>query len=707
MKSKVQFLHHIGFGYRKADAQTREQFTISPILIPSLKKAFLDIGVDKFFVLSTCNRSEIYYVHHNASDIHQVIQRVFSINNEVYNPYVQLRQGEKVVRHLFHVAAGLDSQITGDYDIVNQIKEAFTLSKSQSTLDAFLERLINNALYTSKIVKRNTSLSDGRTSVSYAASHFVTQLGMKESDHLLLLGTGNMGTAFSRHFKTTNPNFPLILLNRTYERAEKLAKEFSHVAIGSIENLESLIPISKYIVVATSALQSYTLPEKVFHSNHEHHIIDLTVPSNVDPKVSRRSNIHYYDIDTISLSIKENIERRIQDIPKAEEIVNQSVGAFLRWDQRQQFSPYLKLTKDHLLKLQEQELCPYLDINRNQDRINEIIKTLAKQTQTGSVHACDYINAFQNILENPNQENSLIKIGTRDSILAIYQSQQVEKSLKKLGVNCVIEATKSAGDLNLEKPIYELGIEGVFTKSLDKALINHKVDVAVHSLKDVPTKLAKGITIGAVLPRAAHEDIAICKAGIEWTELNKLDITVATGSIRRRAMWSHRYPHHQFANVRGNIQTRLKKFYEGDCDVFIMAKAAYDRLQLSLENTHILDFLPAPSQGIIAVCTRVQDTKSMELCEGINHQPTLLAASIERKFLFQLQGGCTSPIGAYAKIEADKINFKAEVLSSDGSKCARINKSISLVDFHLDIVKDWATEIKGLGAAKILEMLSS
>ncbi|MEJ0029079.1 MAG: hydroxymethylbilane synthase [Bacteroidota bacterium] len=187
-----------------------------------------------------------------------------------------------------------------------------------------------------------------------------------------------------------------------------------------------------------------------------------------------------------------------------------------------------------------------------------------------------------------------LRLATRSSKLALWQANEVASRLKEKGIACEIVPVRSAGDIDLVNPIYEMGVQGVFTRELDIALLNHDADIAVHSLKDVPVVTAKGTTIAAVLPRADAHDVLIHKGKTPGEE----KFIVATSSIRRRSQWLAKFPHHETVNIRGNVETRIQKLNESDFDGLIMAKAAIDRLEMKLPNMLVLDWmLPAPAQG--------------------------------------------------------------------------------------------------------------
>lgn len=284
-----------------------------------------------------------------------------------------------------------------------------------------------------------------------------------------------------------------------------------------------------------------------------------------------------------------------------------------------------------------------------------------------------------------------LKIGTRESQLAIWQATKVQTLLKENGVESELIFIKSEGDKDLVTPLYELGVQGIFTKNLDAALLNNKIDLAVHSMKDVPTQLATGISQAAVLKRASYKDILVFKGSRKELE-DELDLssaiqhsqfTIATSSIRRKAQWLNRYPNHKIENLRGNVNTRLRKIDENNWNGAIFAAAGLERIELRPENSINLDWmLPAPAQGAITISCRSSDDFSFKACQLLNDRSTEICTKIERDFLRTLLGGCSTPISALAIIENDAIIFKGNICSADGKQKTTIKKNISIKNYN-------------------------
>lgn len=297
----------------------------------------------------------------------------------------------------------------------------------------------------------------------------------------------------------------------------------------------------------------------------------------------------------------------------------------------------------------------------------------------------------------------ILKIGTRESELAVWQATQVQNLLKKKGFSSELVFIKSEGDIDTVTPLYELGVQGIFTKTLDAALLNNKIDIAVHSMKDVPTQLAKGIQQAAVLERGSYKDILVYKESKDFLINEKSIAIIATSSIRRKAQWLHRYPKHSIENLRGNVNTRLKKVYINNWHGAIFAAAGLERINLRPENSLDLDWmLPAPAQGAIMMVCREDDQISFGACEVFNDSDTALCTKLERDFLRKLLGGCSTPISALAEVIKDKIIFKGNLCSPDGKQKIEIEKNV-LIKNSGQLGTDSANEIlKNPDAQKII-----
>lgn len=294
-----------------------------------------------------------------------------------------------------------------------------------------------------------------------------------------------------------------------------------------------------------------------------------------------------------------------------------------------------------------------------------------------------------------------IKIGTRQSPLALWQANKVASLLEAKGCATEIVPVTSEGDDNLKQPIYSLGLTGVFTRSLDIALLNDKVDIAVHSLKDVPTVLPEGLELIAYPERANSNDILVYKSEEIF---NKEHRTIATGSLRRKAFWNHKYPQDTVVDLRGNVQLRLQKLIDNDWDGAVFAFAGLDRSEILEElkekNLHykIIDWMvAAPSQGILGIVAK----QGFEM-PSLNDEECELFATVERQFLNVLEGGCTAPIGALVeKKDENTYSFKGAVLSIDGQEMLTIENEFQKGEY-VNKGREFAEELIAKGAAEMI-----
>lgn len=321
--------------------------------------------------------------------------------------------------------------------------------------------------------------------------------------------------------------------------------------------------------------------------------------------------------------------------------------------------------------------------------------------------------------------DSTIRIGTRESELAVWQATLVKDMLAENGHASTLVYIKSEGDIDLKTPLYEMGVQGIFTRSLDIALLNNKIDIAVHSMKDVPTQLPEGIVQAAALERGNYRDLfvvndsmAIGNRQSAFAQEQFIDslkskesvfpipasrLMVATSSIRRKAQWLNRYPNTTMENLRGNVNTRLRKLAESNWDGAIFAAAGLERINLRPANAVELDWmLPAPAQGAIMVACRKDDENVYNASAKLNHRETEICTRIERDFLRELLGGCSTPISALAEAHKNEIHFRGNILSVDGKQKIEIERTV-----HADAIngfgKKMATELLNNGGQEIAD----
>jgi len=275
----------------------------------------------------------------------------------------------------------------------------------------------------------------------------------------------------------------------------------------------------------------------------------------------------------------------------------------------------------------------------------------------------------------------IIKIGTRGSKLALWQANHIKFLIEsKTNHLCSIHVISTKGDIDLETPLPEVGDKGFFTAEIEDELIKQNIDLAVHSTKDLPTKLNSNFIIGAIPKRGSYRDSIICNSPINCNTLLE-NSTIATGSIRRKLQLKSLFKNVNFVDIRGNIGTRISKLVKNNWDGVIMAEAAINRLNLDINYYSFSsnDIIPAAGQGAIAVQITKKHRQNIDrILKAINHKPTYLAVEIEREIVDALEGGCKTPIGCLATIRKNQINVIAYLSNMNGTKSIRISDSYSL-----------------------------
>lgn len=300
-----------------------------------------------------------------------------------------------------------------------------------------------------------------------------------------------------------------------------------------------------------------------------------------------------------------------------------------------------------------------------------------------------------------------IRIGTRASKLALWQAEFVAAELKKFYPTLEIELVKvhTTGDKILDAPLAKIGGKGLFTKELELQLALGEIDLAVHSLKDVPTELPLGFQIAAITKRAQPFDAFVSNKFTTFEELPKNSI-VGTSSLRRAAQILSLRPDLQIKNLRGNVETRLKKLDAGEFDAIILAAAGLERLSYSSRIRELMtQIIPAAGQGALAIETRADDKEIFSLVQKLNDDKTCAAVKIEREFLREVGGSCQIPVGIFAQIDGDKIDVHAMISSIDGKKIVRDLEVAPLEDIY-GLGKKIAARLLSNGGREILNSIN-
>ncbi len=321
-----------GVNFRKTSLEIRNKFAVTP---EQARQIYNTEGAHKpgsFFILSTCNRTEIYSTGIAAKTIVDLLSRHSGLSETEICGYAFFKSGHDAVQHLLRVASGLDSQILGDYEIVGQLKKAFALARACNTANGYLEKLVNVALQASKEVKNKTGISDGTTSVSYAVIQLLKQNAGNGIINICLAGLGKIGMLTLKNLRYYLPASKIILLNRNELKAE-LASLNQHVQHAPFKQLKEVIKTSDILIVATGAEQAIVCKKDIEHSSVKI-VFDLAVPSNVHADVRTIPGLQLYNIDQLSQIVNQSVIARKNEVPVAEAIINAHLLDFKQWENR-------------------------------------------------------------------------------------------------------------------------------------------------------------------------------------------------------------------------------------------------------------------------------------------------------------------------------------------------------------------------------------
>jgi glutamyl-tRNA reductase len=382
-----------GINYRKSDMSIRGRFSLSENQVNHVLEQALAKNITGCLALSTCNRTEIYGISNNPDVFSELLCENTGNQPEDFRVHGYVYHGLEAIEHLFKVASGLDSQIIGDYEILSQLKQAAKIAKEHQCIDSFMERAINYALQVSKEIKTKTKLSSGTVSVSYAAIEIIKEKIADLSDKkILLVGTGKFGNHVAKNLKDYLPVADISFTNRTDEKANELA-EFFNAHFVAYKNLPAACDEADIIIVS-AASETYTVLPSFFTAKKMRLILDLSVPQNVDPAVKEIEQITVLNVDEVSSILDETISLRMAEIPKATQIIDETLGSLEKWHREQFNNPLLRMVKSQLFQLNER----YHFENSSPEKIHKTVSSLAIQLKVKNNKGCQCINALSNYL---------------------------------------------------------------------------------------------------------------------------------------------------------------------------------------------------------------------------------------------------------------------------------------------------------------------
>ncbi len=351
----ISNFHIVGINYKKTDAAIRGLFAINQDQYQQLLHAAKTAGMDDLFVLSTCNRTEIYGFASNAGDLMDLLCSSTNGNPQVFAELAYHKSGEQAIRHLYHVGTGLDSQILGDYEIIGQIKGAAKFAKAEGCIGTFLERLVNSVLQVSKLIKNETGLSSGTVSVAFAAVRLLeSKVADIQQKKIVLLGVGKIGRNTCKNMMEYLGVRNITLINRTTAVAEDFAGQHG-LQYAPYEEMDNALQSADVILVATNA------PQPTIHKAHVEGaasklIVDLSIPFNVAPEVRELAHVEVVNVDDLSKVQDETLQKRLNEVPKAMAIIEEHMEEFLYWFKMRKHAVVLKAVKEKLTEIHAREI---------------------------------------------------------------------------------------------------------------------------------------------------------------------------------------------------------------------------------------------------------------------------------------------------------------------------------------------------------------
>jgi glutamyl-tRNA reductase len=388
-----------GINYKKTDTAIRGEFAIGAVQYTSLLQKANHAGLSELFVLSTCNRTEIYGLSPDADTLINLLCDETSGDAATFRQLCYVKQDNDAIEHLFAVGAGLDSQILGDYEIVGQMKLAVKFAREKEMTGSFIERLFNTVLQSSKVIKNETKLSGGTISVSFAAIQFLKEtIKDTKNKKILLLGTGKIGRNTCKNLVDYLDTKNITLINRTNDKAILLAKEMG-LRSAAYANMEEEVKEADIVIVATNADKAVITKESLLNSGPKV-LVDLSIPNNIEPAAGLLQHITLVDVDDLSKINDQTLQQRRAEVPKALAIIQTHIDDFDEWLSMRKHVPVLKAVKQKLHDMHSSNLFPLSNRDSlvNQDTIQKVVNTVAVKMRNQHQPGCYYIEAINDFM---------------------------------------------------------------------------------------------------------------------------------------------------------------------------------------------------------------------------------------------------------------------------------------------------------------------
>lgn len=679
----------IELSHKFAPIEVREKLALNQEQTTKALKT-LKVVYPEIFIISTCNRLSLYAFGDNYLDLEEYLSQFGN-----YSQYLSVLPDTQIaVQNLFSTAAGLESQAIGEHQIIGQIRDALDLAREEKTIGPVLDQLIRGAIHCGKRSRVETNIGKYSASLATVGFELINKHGYDlQKSNILIIGTGNMANLMQTVLDRSGFN-KLFIASHDTDRAKKMAELWKGEAV-SIHDVHEYIAKADIVIGGTQGEINLLSEQEIENSrcsraqfaqyvNSPKLLIDFGLPRNFNPKLKEFKNISLYDLDDIKKMTFQGLLKRYEEIPQVKTIIKEEEKNFIEWFYQRKTSPVIEAYLKHLEDVKSDELkwlMPKLgDVSDDQMKLIEkfahrMLRKISKKPLK------EFNNIAQNLHHQENPINTVKKvfdlkdvdifvpkkriiIGTRGSKLALTQTSMVIEELRKKEpqYEYITKIIKTSGDGG------NIDALGAFTTAIQVALLEEKVDIAVHSFKDLPIEQVKGLKIAAVTQREDVRDVIISKSGRRLAELPD-GAVIGTGSLRRKIQLKNHYPNLEIKFIQGNVDSRIKKMIDGDYDAVILAAAGLKRLGMFGEITEVLDetdMLPAVGQGALALEVRKEDKEVKELVSTINHSATKYATFAERKFLQALGGGCNFPIASYATVNKEDIIIRGLYATENG-----------------------------------------
>ncbi len=702
----------VGLNHKTAPLVVRERLAFGESGLESSLTGLLENpAVQEGVILSTCNRTEIYVstpdLQEGERQVLDFLARSRGLEPEDFSTHLYSHAEDQAVAHLFAVASGLDSMIPGENQVLGQVRKAWETARGAGATGPHLNRLFPWAVRVGRRARSQTRINEGAASISHAAVEMArTLLGDLARRTVLVLGAGKMSELTLRHLTHCGVE-RLSVSNRTDARAQDLARRCGAHAVP-FEDLDRTLADCDILLTSTGAphfILTRQRLERLMKNRPARplFIMDIALPRDVEPSCSELAQVHLCNLDDLQQAVARNLSHRHEEVAEVTRMVEQETREFLRDLAGRRAVPAIRRLREHVEALRQEEL-ERARARGLSEELSGLLETFSRNLMRKLLHqptrklremAADGVDparlqcslAFFG-MEEPSEasavdspqvaaERPLLRLGTRGSDLAVAQSEAVADELRRAwpDLEVRLEVIRTTGDRQQDRALSTFGGKGIFTRELEEALLEGRIDLAVHSLKDLPGTLPAGLTLASPPQR---EDPRDCLVGPPLSELPP-GARVGTGSPRRRAQLLALRGDLRCLEIRGNLPTRIRKWKAGDFDALVLAQAGVNRLSLERlgltpDQVHPLEpeeCLPAAGQGLLGLEFREDDEITRARLQALAHPESTSAARAERAFLEELQGGCQAPVAALARPDAQGVCLEALVAAPSGQPVLR------------------------------------